>query len=192
MAGVGALLLSCVGCTAQHEGAANPPSTADVLPSQPAPSSVLQCDGLTDSADASSLVWGGDAVAFVRATISDRSTSGVAGTLLIGVKDSELLAGALPNGPLTSVQVLGGGKESDLPAGDYFLLLGVAPEEKGAYFLSNGLPGSFEHSGSSGYQRCPNREDVYSPLVVTSGVTNESDMIRLFGDELDKKNNSPN
>jgi hypothetical protein len=114
------------------------------------------CHGVRDSDAALDLVYGGDAVALVEATVTGpASTPTPPGhTGRVPVTDLALLSGDLANGVATDIEVSLGDSDSEpLPPGRYVLLVGVTPS-RGTYYLADGNSGSFVVQGSAAHQRC--------------------------------------
>jgi hypothetical protein len=131
----------------------------------------------------------GDAVALVRAVITDAPTQRQDGQLFVPFSNAQLLAGELPEGPAEGVQVSAEG-ENFLTAGTYLLLLGDA-REPGGYFMSNGLRGSFVVSDQSAREQCPDYDHSGRVFLADSGIVANDDVIRLLQAALTPSASSP-
>ena len=172
-------------CGARDGGAdAVVQSTASVDDRTTAPTPIstpfIRCDGLRGVDDALALIEAGKATALVEAGIGD--TLGKTDyDRTVGVESYEVLAGDLAQGGLKQLQLEPVIDNFDpFPRGSYVLLVGPTGDGDGAYFVSDGLRGSFIADGGSVFERCPNYEDPLSPLIIRDGVTDRDAVIDLF------------
>lgn len=159
----------------------NPPTAPirTVLPSPP-----LECEGISDLATAQALIDGGEAVAFIAATITAQAGPVENSARLVPVEDFTLLAGQLPSGSVNQVQEGAATEKTNiLEPGSYLILVGVTAQES-TYFLSAGRRGSFVVVDNDAYQRCPNYADPANPSVVRSGITDTEELTAVFAEAL--------
>lgn len=182
--GVGAVVMGILVTGCSQGG----PSVIDKLPKDhdPAPvhtilpSPPIECDGINDISRALELIASGRAVALVSATITAEPgpVENVART--VPVESYTLLAGQLPSGPVRQVEESAANdKTNSLEPGSYLVLLGETGQES-AYFLSDGLRGSFVVDGVSAYEQCPNYADPDHPTIVRTGITDIQELSDLF------------
>jgi hypothetical protein len=123
----------------------------------------------------------GESVALVQAEVAqlppDNEYDG-----RIAIANFELIAGALPEGP---VEVLSEPAVVDnfLPPHTYLLLLGDAGHPN-TYFVSNGLRGSFVVLDDHAYEQCPTYEGTGETKLATTGITSRTDLIGVLAHAL--------
>ena len=191
MALLGAAILGLAGCgaTTVDRGRESPitaiaPSGAPTSQLSPSPTPhssnpFVTCQGISGPKDAVDLVENGRTVLVVTTTITEPQIPKSELVNVTPVFDHTVLAGQESNGPLKEVEVTVAPGAILLPPGTYLLLLGSTAEPS-RYFLSAGLVGSFVQEGQNAYQRCPNHYDTSHPLTVKDGVTDVSELSRLF------------
>lgn len=199
----GVATLALAGCASSATRAGGSAATTDVssaassetpspTSSTPTPHSsnpFLACDGISGLDVATTLVDDGRTVLVVTAQISEQPTHEAELTNVVPLQSYSVQAGDETNGPVKEVQFEAAPGANLLPAGTYLLLLGATPTSS-RYFLSNGLPGSFEQDGDNAYQRCPNYSDPSQPRTIQTGVTDVAQLADLFNQAIQTVNAS--
>lgn len=159
---------------ATHGTGSAHPST--VIPSPPPPP-FGYCGGLRSVADARYIVAGGAAVALVSAVISGPGSPirHVKVVRTMPVSDVRLLAGHLPDGPLTDID------SSPLATGRYLIVVGDTG--RGGYFPALGFYGVYAIAGAHAYRTCYDFSGKPAHLVRV-GITTIDGLSRIFAKAL--------
>lgn len=145
----------------------------------PMPSGIDRCTGVEDVESASILILDDNFDALVDVDIESTQLNVEDGVEVQRVASSKVVAGALSNGELATIEIGVKGAGQALPNGHYLIIAGRTAF-KGRYLMGDGLYGTFIVSGNEVSQQCPNSDKPSVPRLAEDGTHDMGTLINYF------------